>query len=165
VAGIPTVPVAVAHLGFTDGDARRLSGFGFLIPRGESASVLGALLPSNIFPHRAPEGHVLASVMLGGARDPKAIDATDQSLIDDAASALLTLAGVRKAPRFALVVRHARAIPQYVLGHADRLAAIDAGLRRIPGLFLAGNSYRGIAINACLADAPSIAGAVAASLR
>jgi oxygen-dependent protoporphyrinogen oxidase len=64
-----------------------------------------------------------------------------------------------------MVIRHARAIPQYVLGHRDRLAAIDTRLRQIPGLFLAGNSYRGIAINACLAEAPTVAGNVAAYLR
>jgi oxygen-dependent protoporphyrinogen oxidase len=165
VGGIPTVAVAVAHLGFTREDAKGLAGFGFLIPRGESASVLGVLLPSNIFPRRAPEGHALATVMLGGARDPSAVQATDQTLIDTATSALSALAGVRAAPRFALVIRHARAIPQYVLGHADRLAAIDTRLRHVPGLFLAGNSYRGIAINSCLADAPSVAGSVAAFLR
>ena len=165
VAGIPTVSVAVLHLGFAAEDARGLSGFGFLIPRGESASLLGVLLPSNIFPHRAPDGCTLATVMLGGARDPSAVDATDQELIDRATSALAQLAGVRGAPRFALAIRHTRAIPQYVLGHADRLAAIDARLRQLPGLFLAGNSYRGIAINSCLAEAPSVAGRVAEFLR
>ena len=103
--------------------------------------------------------------MLGGARDPSAVQATDQSLIDTSVSALGKLAGMRSAPRFALAIRHERAIPQYVLGHADRLAAIDTRLREVPGLFLAGNSYRGIAINSCLADAPSVAGSVAAFLR
>ncbi len=165
VEGIPTVAVAVVHLGFARQDASGLAGFGFLIPRGESASVLGVLLPSNIFPRRAPDGHVLATVMLGGARDPAAVEATDQKLVDNAAATLAKLAGVRAAPRFSMVIRHARAIPQYVLGHADRLAAIDARLRYLPGLFLAGNSYRGIAINSCLAEAPSVAKRVAASLR
>ena len=165
VGGIPTVAVAVAHLGFAREDAKGLAGFGFLIPRGESASVLGVLLPSNIFPRRAPEGHVLATVMLGGARDPSAVQATDQKLIDTATSAVSSLAGVRGDPRFAMVIRHERAIPQYVLGHADRLAAIDGRLSGLPGVFLAGNSYRGIAINSCLAEAPAVAANVAAFLR
>ena len=97
------------------------------------------------------------TVMLGGARDPAAVEATDRALIDAAASALSSLAGVRAAPRFALAIRHDRAIPQYVLGHADRLAAIAARLRELPGLYLAGNSYRGIAINSCIAEASSVA--------
>ena len=164
IDGIPTVPVAVAHLGFAREDAKGLVGFGFLVPRGESASVLGVLLPSNIFPRRAPEGHVLATVMLGGARNPSAVQATDRTLVDTAVATVRELAGVRGDPRFTMVIRHARAIPQYVLGHADRLTAIEARLREIPGLFLAGNSYRGIAINSCLAEAPSVASAVSAFL-
>jgi oxygen-dependent protoporphyrinogen oxidase len=165
VAGIPAVGVAVLHLGFTREEAAGLRGFGFLIPRGESAAVLGVLIPSNLFPGRAPDGHVLATVMLGGARDPSAVEATDQELINHAASALAKFAGIRAAPRFAFAIRHPRAIPQYVLGHAERLAAIAKRLRELPGLFLAGNSYRGIAINSCLAEAPSIAESVAALLR
>jgi len=165
LAAIPTVPVAVLHLGFAQADAPGLSGFGFLVPRGETASVLGVLLPSNIFPGRAPVGHVLATVMLGGARDPSAIDAEDETLIDTACSTLAKLAGVRGRPRYAHAIRHRRAIPQYVLGHADRLGAIDARLSGIPGLFVAGNSYRGIAINSCLAEAPIVAGSVADFLR
>ena len=164
VSGIPAAAVAVLHLGFAREDATGLAGFGFLVPRGESAKVLGVLLPSNIFPNRAPEGHVLATVMLGGARDPSAVEGTDDALIDAAASALASFAGVRAAPRFTLAIRHPRAIPQYVLGHADRLAAIAERMRHLPGLFLAGNSYRGIAINSCLAEAPSVAGSVAAFL-
>jgi oxygen-dependent protoporphyrinogen oxidase len=165
VAGIPVVGVAVLHLGFAREDAAGLQGFGFLVPRGESASVLGVLLPSNIFPGRTPEGHVLATVMLGGARDPSAVQASDQALIDRAASALAAFAGVRTAPRFALAIRHPRAIPQYTLGHEDRLIAIAARLREVPGMFLAGNSYRGIAINSCLAETPTIAGRVSAFFR
>jgi oxygen-dependent protoporphyrinogen oxidase len=165
VAGIPTVPVAVAHLGFAREDAPGLVGFGFLVPRGESASVLGVLLPSNIFPARAPDGHVLATVMLGGARHPAVVEATEQTLVDTACSAVGSLAGVKGAPRFARVIRHPRAIPQYVLGHADRLASIERRLREVQGLFLAGNSYHGIAINACLSEAPKVAESVAAALR
>ena len=59
------------------------------------------------------------------------------------------------------IIRHMRAIPQYNLGHAERLAAIDADLRRHPRLYLAGNSYRGIAINACIADARAVAATLA----
>jgi oxygen-dependent protoporphyrinogen oxidase len=86
-------------------------------------------------------------------------------LVDNAAAALQAFAEVRRPPRFAMVIRHARAIPQYVLGHSNRMAAIDARLRELPGLFLAGNSYRGIAINACLADAARVAESVSARLR
>ena len=165
LSAIPSVAVAVVHLGFAAEDAPGLRGFGFLVPSGEDASVLGVLLPSNIFPNRAPDGHLLATVMLGGARDPGAVQASDETLFESASSALRRFAAVTAAPRFALAIRHERAIPQYVVGHAARLAAIDAELRRHPRLFLAGNSYRGVSINACIAEGPSIAARVAARLR
>lgn len=69
---------------------------------------------------------------------------------------------LRSSPRFVRVVKHAHAIPQYVLGHAERLAAIDERLRTHPGLFLTGSAYRGIAVNACIADGLRT-GALAAS--
>jgi protoporphyrinogen/coproporphyrinogen III oxidase len=161
VGDIPSVPVAVLHLGFAQEDAAGLAGFGFLIPRGESKSLLGVLLPSNIFPGRAPDGNLLATCMLGGARDPGAIERSDAALIDEATGALAALAGVRQPPKFSLLIRHTRAIPQYVLGHAARLTAIEARRRTLPGLHLAGNSYRGVAINACLIDAPKVAAELA----
>lgn len=165
IDGIPTVAVAVVHLGLARKDAAGLQGFGFLIPRGETPSVLGVLLPSNIFPERAPDGQALATVMLGGARDPAAVDASDAELVRRAMSVLSSVAGIRGEPGFCSIIRHARAIPQYVLGHAARLTAIEARVREFPGLFLAGNSYRGIAINACIADAPKVAESVASFLR
>jgi oxygen-dependent protoporphyrinogen oxidase len=161
VGEIPSVPVAVLHLGFAREEAEGLAGFGFLIPRGESKSLLGVLLPSNIFPGRAPEGCVLATAMMGGSRDPGAVERSDAALIEEATGALAALAGVRKPPRFTLMIRHTRAIPQYVLGHAARLAAIEARRLTLPGLHLAGNSYRGVAINACLLDAPRVAAEIA----
>jgi oxygen-dependent protoporphyrinogen oxidase len=73
--------------------------------------------------------------------------------------------GLRIAPEFVRVVRHRRGIPQYTVGHVARLARIDRLLDRHPGLFLAGNSYRGVSINACIADASGIAARVADHVR
>jgi oxygen-dependent protoporphyrinogen oxidase len=165
LAGIPSAPLAVVHLGFTREDAPGLRGIGFLLPRSEDASVLGALIPSNVFPQRAPDGHVLASVMLGGARNPGLVEAADETLVETACVALRAFAGVRGSPRFSFPIRHVRGIPQYVIGHGDRLKTIAARLLLHPGLLLGGNSYRGIAINSCMAEAPRVAAELAALLR
>jgi oxygen-dependent protoporphyrinogen oxidase len=65
--------------------------------------------------------------------------------------------GLKAEPRFIRIFRHRRGIPQYTLGHLDRLSAIEEGLARHPGLLVSGNSYRGISVNACAAEAPGIA--------
>lgn len=161
LAAVPTVPVAVIHLGFDESRAAtKLPGFGALSPRGETKSLLGVLVPSNIFPGRAPEGALLATAMLGGARDPAVVDRDDASLVARALEEIRRVTGLDAEPRFVRVLRHARGIPQYNLGHAERLAAVDEALAARRGLFLAGNSYRGIAINACAADAVTVARAV-----
>jgi len=99
--------------------------------------------------------------MLGGARDPAIVEKNDDAIVAKALAEIGAISGLRAQPTFVRVIRHMRAIPQYNLGHAERLAAIDADLRRHPRLYLAGNSYRGIAINACIADARAVAATLA----
>jgi oxygen-dependent protoporphyrinogen oxidase len=72
--------------------------------------------------------------------------------------------GLDVTPSFVRIIRHKTGIPQYTIGHLDRLARIDGSLAAHPGLFLAGNAYRGVAINACIAEAPPLAERVIASL-
>jgi oxygen-dependent protoporphyrinogen oxidase len=69
--------------------------------------------------------------------------------------------GVTAEPAFVHVVRWARAIPQYFVGHPERVARIEERVGRYTGLFLAGNAYRGVALNDCTERAGIIAGRVA----
>jgi oxygen-dependent protoporphyrinogen oxidase len=165
---IPTAPLAVVCLGY-DADALAadrgpLDGFGFLVPRSEKIRTLGALWESAIYGNRAPAGKALMRVMIGGAHDPGVLDLDDEALLGVVASDLRTTMGLRIAPEMARIVRHPRGIPQYTIGHLDRLDRIEAGLGRYPGLFVAGNSYRGVAINSCIAEAGGIAERVLVSL-
>src|SRR5918993_135185 len=158
---IPTAPLAVVCLGYeTRRLDRPLDGFGFLVPRGEGLAMLGALWDSSIYPGRAPEGRSLIRVMIGGAHDASAVMLDDSALVDRARGDLETTMGLTIEPVFTRVFRHPAGIPQYTLGHLDRVATIDERLRRHPGLLLAGNSYRGVSINACIADASPVAAGV-----
>jgi oxygen-dependent protoporphyrinogen oxidase len=65
--------------------------------------------------------------------------------------------GLSTEPAFVRIFRHPLNIPQYVIGHLERLARIEDRLARLPGLHLAGNGYRGVAINACVAGAGPLA--------
>jgi oxygen-dependent protoporphyrinogen oxidase len=103
--------------------------------------------------------------MIGGATDRESVDLDDGELIAIVRDDLRRTMGIRVIPEFRHLFRHRRGIAQYTIGHAARLARIDARLREYPGLFLAGNSYRGISINACIEDAPAVARQVAIHLR
>ena len=119
--------------------------------------MLGALWESAIYPNRAPAGKSLMRVMIGGALDPEVIDLDDDTLLGIVRIELAQTMGLHVAPEFVRIVRHSRGIPQYTTGHVARLQRIDALLQPHPGLFLAGNSYRGVSINSCVAESGGIA--------
>jgi oxygen-dependent protoporphyrinogen oxidase len=169
LTGVHTAPLAVVCLGYDQQalttDRGPLDGFGFLVPRGEGPRILGALWETSIYPYRAPLGKVLLRVMAGGATDLAAIDLADSDLLSIVRTDLEHTMRLRIAPEFLHIVRHWRGIPQYTIGHASRLERIATALAPYRGLFLAGNSYRGISINACTEDAHRVAADVAAHLR
>ena len=146
LAAIPTPPVTVVALGFAPSmrDAAP-TGFGVLIPRGEGFRILGCLWDSHLFPGREPEGHLLLRVMLGGAVDPQVADLDDDEVMQTVLEDLRRLMPRLGKPLYKQIIRWARAIPQYTLGHAARLRSIDEDLARHPGIHLAGNACRGIA--------------------
>ena len=166
IAAIPSGSLAVVHLGFADADLPKpLDGFGYLIPRGEGLRSIGTLWSSCIFPgHRAPEGMSLVTSMIGGANDPEAVTLPEGALIDQVLADLRVAMGVTTRPRFVKVLRHERGIPQYTVGHMARLATIDGRLASHPGLLVCGNSYRGISVNAVIAEASKLAEAAIATM-
>jgi oxygen-dependent protoporphyrinogen oxidase len=162
---ISYAPLAVVCLGYRDEDIRppcHLDGFGFLVPRAEGMRILGALWETSIYQHRAPANRVLLRAMIGGARDRTAVSLSDAELLRTVREDLMRSMKLLAAPDFVRVIRHARGIPQYVQGHQARMARLASLLKPHPGLFLAGNSYRGVSINACIADAAPVADAVLA---
>jgi len=137
-----------------------LDGFGFLVPSREKRGILGTVVDSNVFPNRAPEGHVLLRVMVGGARSPEKAELSDGALMDLVRSDLGDIMAVGSEPEFAQIYRHEKAIPQYLVGHAARLESIEKELEKFPGLVLTGNAYRGVSLNDCVLNAQKTAGSL-----
>jgi len=150
VEGSPVTVVATAY------DMPSPNGFGFLVPRGEGPRVLGCLWTSSIYPGaRAPDGKVLLRTMIGGATDPDAAGLDDDALLAVVADELRSTMGLDTTPARHWIFRHPRGIPQYGIGHRDRLAGMLRRLRQHRGILLAGNSYRGISVNATIQEARS----------
>jgi oxygen-dependent protoporphyrinogen oxidase len=166
VGDIPYNRVAVVALGYREADVPRpLAGFGYLVPRREGRDVLGVQWCSSIFPgHRAPPGAVLLRALCGGWTRPEVVGWDDDRLTGAVRAELAQALGVEALPVFRHVVRWERAIPQYHLGHLERVAWIEDRAARHPGLFLGGNAYRGVAVNDCTAGAAELAGRVARHL-
>ena len=130
-----------------------LDGFGFLVPSKEQRAVLGTIVDSNVFPGRAPEDSILLRSMVGGARTPEFALLPDEQLISRVCGDLQDILGVNVEPDFIRIFRHQRAIPQYNVGHATRLEAIDEHLQKHPGLILTGNAFKGVSLNDCVVNA------------
>ncbi|KFE65278.1 protoporphyrinogen oxidase [Hyalangium minutum] len=162
VEGIAYAPIAVVHLGFAPGSTPAPDGFGFLVPGLEKRRLLGAIHASTVFPFRTEGGRVLYTCMVGGARQPDLVKLDEEALVALAREELKELAGVTASPSFTEVIRWTRGIPQYNVGHLERVAAIDAALKRWPGLHLTGNAYKGVGINDCIRNAFALGDALAA---
>ncbi len=151
---IPYAGLAVVCAGYRrDRVGHPLDGFGFLVPRGQGPRLLGCLWTSSLFPGQAPKGRVLLRTMLGGATDPDVLHLSDEVLIATTERELSPLLGIVGQPELLRVFRHPRGIPQYTLGHGERLAVIEAAEARHPGLLFAGNAYRGVGLNDCVLSA------------
>ncbi|HEY3203840.1 MAG TPA: protoporphyrinogen oxidase [Thermoanaerobaculia bacterium] len=154
---IPHPPLAVLHLAWPESALRRpLRGFGHLVVPDPRRRILGAVWTSALFPDRAPSGMVLLTVFLGGARDPGALDLSDEEL---SALAARDLAAERLAPgdpRLLMLTRWERAIPQYERGHEDRIRALARAEAQWPGLRLLGNYRGGVSVADVIASATAV---------
>jgi protoporphyrinogen/coproporphyrinogen III oxidase len=140
-------PVAVLALGFRrEQISHPLDGFGFLTPEVERRRVLGVVFSSTIFPDRAPEGHVMLTVFVGGTRDPDFVQADPQTLTARVLDDLRVLLGAQGEPTFRSVQVWPKAIPQYVLGYGRFKDIADELERRNPGLLLAGTYRDGVSL-------------------
>ncbi len=165
LAAISYSSVAVACLGYRQEDVEsELDGYGFLVPASEGLQTLGMIWTSSIYPEHAPAGHVSLRAMLGGSRSPGVLDKTDEELVELVERETGKLLGFRGAPVAHKIYRYEQAIPQYQVGHQARLEAIEGLLGGLPGLFLTGNSYRGVSVNDCLQQGMETAGRVCAYL-
>jgi protoporphyrinogen/coproporphyrinogen III oxidase len=148
---IEYVSTATVTLAYRESDLPRpLDGYGYVIPRREGRKALACTWTSTKFPHRAPQGYALIRVFIGRAGQESEINWDDEGLTSAAQEELRLTLGITAAPLLKRIYRWEKAMPQYNLGHPDRLARIEGHLSGLPGLALAGNAYQGIGIPDCI---------------
>ena len=158
LTSIEYAAVAVVSLAYRNSDvSHSLEGFGFLVPRSAGLRVLGTVWNSSLFPGRAPEGYALLTSFVGGTTDPAATSLKPGELTRLVHREISTLLTIRSEPVFSNVTIWPRALPQYNLGHGDRLARIEHLRTQFPGIWLAGNYLRGPAIGTCVDQSLAVA--------
>lgn len=151
LGGIAHPPLAVVALGFRAADiAHPLDGLGVLAPKVERRSMLGLLFSSTLFAGRAPDGHVLLTAYVGGARQPELAQLPREALEALAIKEARDLLGVRGTPVFSSVRYWRHGLPQPGLGHERRVEALRALEAEWPGLFVTGNYISGVSTAACI---------------
>ena len=155
---IPYVTTAVVLLVYAEGTGERLpESSGFVAPRGALA-VTAATLVSRKWPDPAFGGRAVVRGFVGASGMEDVVDASDDELVARVAGQLAEIYPLPAEPEAAEVVRWPRAMPQYEVGHLDRLAEIESGLP--PGLFLVGQAFRGAGIPDCVRQANQVADGV-----
>ncbi len=153
LAGIAYAGSVIVSIGMRrDHVSHPLDAAGLVVPRTAGRRALAISFSSSKFPGRAPAGCVLLRVFLGGALDPTALDLDDASLVALAREEASAIVGATGEPLLIQVDRWGNSMPQYHVGHADRVDRIEAALARHPGLALAGAAYRGVGIPQVIAS-------------
>ncbi len=144
---------------------RPLNGYGYIVPRAERRDVMAMTWTSSKWKGRAPEGQVLLRAYVGRAGQASALDGDDASLVRLALQEMKDVLGLEVVPSLTRVYRWDRGMPQYNMGHLDRVDKIDAELARLPGIELAGNYLRGVGIPDCVVSGEAAASNLLADLR
>ena len=137
--------------------AHPLNGFGFVVPFIEKRSLLACTFSSVKFPGRAPDDQVLLRAFAGGALQPEMFDDPETRIEKD----LCELLGIKERPLFTEVAKWERSMPQYEVGHLDRIQRIEGEVKTMPGFALAGNAYRGAGIPDCIRSGETAAESLA----
>ncbi|WP_442510130.1 protoporphyrinogen oxidase [Novipirellula sp. SH528] len=131
--------------------------FGFVVPPIEQRKILAASFASEKFAGRAPDDHVIIRVFIGGTLQPELLENDDETLVKIARSELADLIGLRGTPVLSRVVRWNNAMPQYTLGHVERVRRIRNSIANAPGIHLISNALDGVGIAPVIAAAEKLA--------
>ena len=153
LAAIPCSSSATVPMAFRAEDCPcDVKWFGILSPIIENRPILAVTLSSSKWPDRAPEGRVLLRGFIGGPRNQHLLETSDAELIETVRAQVVELLGMRSdaQPVFARVYRWDGGMPQYTLGHLERVDEIERRSAAIPGLALAGGAFRGVGVPNCI---------------
>ncbi|MGH9727532.1 MAG: protoporphyrinogen oxidase [Candidatus Acidiferrales bacterium] len=153
LSGIPYAPVAVVAEGYRrEQVGHALNGFGFLVPRKEGLRTLGTVWNSSLFSGRAPEGMVVMTSFVGGALDPRILELNGEQIANQVRQEIGRVLQISGSPVARHVWIHQKALPQYNLGHAQRVCAIYDELEKHRGIFITGNYLEGPSIGSCISQ-------------
>jgi oxygen-dependent protoporphyrinogen oxidase len=130
------------------------AGSGLLVPPVTGRLVKGVTVSSAKWPHLGGAGVLLVRASVGRYRDESDLQRGDDELVAAAVADVADLLGLaRSQPVETALIRWGGGLPQYLVGHRERVAAIRAAVAGLPGLAVAGAAFDGVGVPACIRDA------------
>lgn len=162
-ASVAIVTLAYARSAFPEPPV----GSGYLVPAVENRMVKAVTFSTMKWPHLAERARdtVVVRCSIGRYGEEWALQRPDNELVSAAVAELAEATGVREPPADTRVTRWGGALPQYAVGHVDRVARVRTALAAAPGLAVCGAAYDGLGVPACVATAEAAADRVLAHLR
>lgn len=149
---------AIVNLVFTRNQIRHpMDGAGFVVPLAEGRRILATSFSHAKWPNRAGEATALLRVFMGGAVQGELCNLPEREIAEIALDELSEILGIEGAPRSSHVKVWRNAMPQYAVGHRQRVERIRKAESALPGLALAGNAYEGVGIPDCIASSKAAA--------
>ena len=150
---IEATSAVVAAFAFTE-PMELPAGFGFLVPPGSKENrLLAGTFVDQKYPSRVPKGGRLVRAFFGGEAADVLLGADDEAIAELGLSELEKVLGKMPAPVLTVVRRWPRALPQYAVGHLERMAELFTRVEAVGGLWLLGNGYRGVGLPDLVRDA------------
>jgi oxygen-dependent protoporphyrinogen oxidase len=153
---LETSSAVLAALAF-DEEFELPRGFGFLVPEGEGSGLLAGTFVDQKFPGRAPTGCRLLRGFFGGELGVQLAAKSDAVIAARTLAELRSLLGPLPEPIFHVVRRWPRSLPQYGVGHLERMSELEELVKEQSGLWLLGNAYRGVGLPDLVRDARAAA--------
>ncbi len=134
----------------SDIDKSKLDGFGFVVPEESRRALIACSYLSVKYKHRSPEQKVILRAFLGGVHNEDVLKESDEKLTQLALEELEYFLQIKNKPEYTSVSRWQDAMPQYTIGHQERIEAITQRLEDFPGIFITGNFISGVGIPKCV---------------
>ncbi|MBM6617185.1 protoporphyrinogen oxidase [Bacillus suaedaesalsae] len=163
---IPSTSVATVAMAYPlDAINQKLEGTGFVVSRNSPYTITACTWTHKKWPHTTPEGKALLRCYVGKAMDEEIVFKSDDEIIQAVKSDLFTILGITEDPDFIEITRWKESMPQYMVGHKERVEKMKAGVReKLPNLYVTGSSFEGLGLPDCINQGKKVVDEILSSL-
>ncbi|RYG72631.1 protoporphyrinogen oxidase [Lentibacillus lipolyticus] len=149
---MPSTSVANVAMAFDESAITQdIDGTGFVVSRNSDYRITACTWTHKKWPNAAPEGKALVRCYVGKPDDQTVVNLSDEEITDIVLNDLNKTMNITQKPEFSVISRWTNAMPQYTVGHTERLANVRKSMHKeLPGVFIAGSSYEGVGIPDCI---------------